>query len=280
MFNLGNGGDSVKIAKFTTQKKNQDRLNVFIEREGREEFAFAIDVDVFIKYGLTKGMELEDDFVRDVLEAEEAQKAYKLAINYLSYRMRAVSEVRDYLLKKEISEPAIKTAITRLQDQRYLNDSEFAKAYVQTKFNTSPSGPVKIKRELEQLKIDPEVVESVVSDLTHEELLEKAGKFVKRKQMETNRRSATEVQQRIQQTLVQRGFSFDIISEAIQTFWEEEDTDVELEACLKQAEKLSRKFNGYDAFERNQRMKMQLRRKGFPYEVIERTLNRLFEAES
>ena len=269
----------MKIAKFTTQKKNQDRLNVFIEREGKEEFAFAIDVDVFIKYGLTKGMELEDDFVQDVLEAEEAQKAYKLAINYLSYRMRAISEVRDYLVKKELSESAIKHAITRLIEQRYLNDEEFAKAYVQTKFNTSPSGPIKIKRELEQLRIPTDVVESVLSTISHEDLVEKAGKFVKRKQLETNRRSATEVQQRIQQTLMQRGFTFDIISEAIQTFWEEEDEDVEVAACLKQAEKLSRKFSGYDAFERKQRMKMQLRRKGFPYDVIERTLNRIAEEE-
>lgn len=270
----------MKIAKFTTQKKNQDRLNVFIEREGKEEFAFAIDVDVFIKYGLTKGMELEDDFVQDVLEAEEAQKAYKLAINYLSYRMRAISEVRDYLVKKELSESAIKHAITRLIEQRYLNDEEFAKAYVQTKFNTSPSGPIKIKRELEQLRIPTDVVESVLESISHEDLVEKAGKFVKRKQLETNRRSATEVQQRIQQTLMQRGFTFDIISEAVQTFWEEEDEDVEVAACLKQAEKLSRKFSGYDAFERKQRMKMQLRRKGFPYDVIERTLDRLAEEES
>nr|WP_251125332.1 MULTISPECIES: recombination regulator RecX [unclassified Exiguobacterium] len=273
-------GVVVKIAKFTTQKKNQDRLNVFIEREGKEEFAFAIDVDVFIKYGLTKGMELEDDFVQDVLEAEEAQKAYKLAINYLSYRMRAISEVRDYLVKKELSESAIKHAITRLIEQRYLNDEEFAKAYVQTKFNTSPSGPIKIKRELEQLRIPTDVVESVLESISHEDLVEKAGKFVKRKQLETNRRSATEVQQRIQQTLMQRGFTFDIISEAIQTFWEEEDEDVEVAACLKQAEKLSRKFSGYDAFERKQRMKMQLRRKGFPYDVIERTLDRIAEEES
>nr|WP_074037709.1 MULTISPECIES: recombination regulator RecX [Exiguobacterium] len=273
-------GVVVKIAKFTTQKKNQDRLNVFIEREGKEEFAFAIDVDVFIKYGLTKGMELEDDFVQDVLEAEEAQKAYKLAINYLSYRMRAISEVRDYLVKKELSESAIKHAITRLIEQRYLNDEEFAKAYVQTKFNTSPSGPIKIKRELEQLRIPTDVVESELESISHEDLVEKAGKFVKRKQLETNRRSATEVQQRIQQTLMQRGFTFDIISEAIQTFWEEEDEDVEVAACLKQAEKLSRKFSGYDAFERKQRMKMQLRRKGFPYDVIERTLDRIAEEES
>ncbi|WP_214843560.1 recombination regulator RecX [Exiguobacterium sp. s150] len=270
----------MKIAKFTTQQKNKDRLNVFVEKDGKEEFAFAIDVDVFIKYGLTRGMELEDDFVRDVLEAEEEQKAYKAAVNYLSYRMRAVSEVHDYLMKKEVSEPVIKRVTDRLIEQRYLNDAEFAKAYVQTKFNTSPSGPVKIKRELAQFGIAQTIIEDVIASLTHEDQLEKAGKFVKRKQMEKNRRSATEVQQRIQQTLMQRGFTFDIISEAIHTFWENEDEDVELAACLTQAEKLNRKYSGYDAFERKQRMKMQLRRKGFPYDVIERALERLVEEQS
>ncbi|MGE9212868.1 recombination regulator RecX [Exiguobacterium aurantiacum] len=270
----------MKIAKFTTQKKNKDRLNVYVEKDGREEFAFAIDLDVFIKYELTKGMELEDDFVRDVLQAEEEQKAYKAAVNYLSYRMRAVSEVRDYLVKKEIDEAAIKRVIERLIEQRYLNDAEFAKAYTQTKFNTSPSGPIKIKRELTQLRIDADIIEEVIGAISHEDQLEKAGKFVNRKQMETNRRSATEVQQRIQQTLMQRGFTFDIISEAILTFWENEDEDVELSACLTQAEKLNRKFSGYAPYERKQRMKLQLRRKGFPYEVIDRALDRLAEQES
>lgn len=270
----------MKIAKFTTQKKNKERLNVYVEKEGREEFGFAIDLDVFIKYGLTKGMELEDDFVQDVLQAEEEQKAYKAAVNYLSYRMRAVSEVWDYLVKKEIDEAAIKRVIERLIEQRYLNDAEFAKAYTQTKFNTSPSGPIKIKRELTQLRISSDIIEEVIAAISHEDQLEKAGKFVKRKQLETNRRSATEVQQRIQQTLMQRGFTFDIISEAILTFWENEDEDIELSACLVQAEKLDRKFTQYAPYERKQRMKMQLRRKGFPYDVIERALERLVERES
>lgn len=274
------GGIRLKISKFTTQKKNTDRLNVFVQRGEKEEFAFAVDVDVFIKYGLKKGMELDEEFVEQVLVAEDRQKAYRMALNYLSHRMRATSEVIRYLKEKETDPTVVTYVIERLQDQKYVNDAEFAKAFAQTKFNTTLSGPLKIKRELEQLNVAPKWIEEAIRPLDEEQQLEKAGRYVQKKQSETKTRSATEVKQRIQQSLVQRGFAFDIIAKAIQLFWENTDDDVEVDACLRQAEKLWRKVAKYDEFERKQRVKTQLRRKGFSFDVIDRALEQLEDVQT
>lgn len=48
------------ITKITTQQKNQDRFNIFMDYgKGKgEEFAFSVDSDVLIKFQLKKGWNL------------------------------------------------------------------------------------------------------------------------------------------------------------------------------------------------------------------------------
>ena len=48
------------ITKITTQQKNQDRFNIFMDYGKGEEYAFSVDSDVLIHFQLKKGMELDD----------------------------------------------------------------------------------------------------------------------------------------------------------------------------------------------------------------------------
>ena len=187
------GGTDLKITRISTQKKNTERFNIYIEREGKEEYAFAVDADILIKYNLQRDKELDDDFVKEVLTAEEQQKAYRLSLNHLSYRMRATSEVESYLIEKETPEHAVKHAIKRLTDQKYLNDQQFAEAYTATKKATTPQGPGKIRRDLEMLKIQKTYIDQALTAFTEEEELEKVLKFLRQKQKELARRSVREL---------------------------------------------------------------------------------------
>lgn len=46
--------------------------------------------------------------------------------------MRSMKEVEDHLKKKDTSAPVIAEVIHKLNDYNYLNDQEFAAAYVST----------------------------------------------------------------------------------------------------------------------------------------------------
>ena len=46
------------ITKITTQKKNKERYNIFMDEGKGEQYAFSVDEAVLIKYQLKKGMEL------------------------------------------------------------------------------------------------------------------------------------------------------------------------------------------------------------------------------
>ena len=137
-----------KITRITTQKKRKDRYNIYLSDNDKEIYGFSVDEAILVEFNLHKGLELEDNFIEQLVEKDNVQKSYLLAINYLSYRMRTTKEMKDYLKKKEIDEEHIPIVMDRLKREKLLDDKAFAQMFVQTRLNTSSKGPLLIKKEL------------------------------------------------------------------------------------------------------------------------------------
>ncbi len=138
------------ITKITTQQKNKDRYNIFLDYGKGEEYAFSVDSDVLIKFQLKKGMELDELELTEINYNDDIHKAYNLAIQSLAIRMRSEKEISDYLRLKDVEEPVIHEVIHKLVAQKYLNDHEFALAYVRTQVNTTDKGANVISKELKE----------------------------------------------------------------------------------------------------------------------------------
>lgn len=72
--------------------------------------------------------------------------------------MRAELEIKNYLLKNEFNEKVIDKIITKLKKERYLNEDEYIKAYINDQYNLTNNGPYKIKRGLINLGIAEEKI--------------------------------------------------------------------------------------------------------------------------
>lgn len=72
----------------------------------------------------------------------------------------------------------VQQVIQRLDSHRYLNDEEFAKAYVLTQVNTTSKGPSVIKRELQEKGIKPDIVQSTLEHFSKEEQIETVMKLM------------------------------------------------------------------------------------------------------
>ena len=102
--------------------------------------------------------------------AKLLNKAYR----FLSYRPRSVKEVEDYLLKKssfakasegqekQEIEKLIDSIINKLKEQKFLNDFEFAKWWIESRAKFKPRALKIIKLELRQKGIDKELIEQVL----------------------------------------------------------------------------------------------------------------------
>ncbi|MTH55478.1 recombination regulator RecX [Bacillus mangrovi] len=261
------------ITKITSQQKNAERYNIFLDYGKGEEFGFGVDEHTLIKYGLGKGKELSDLDIAEIRTGDEIRKAYNSALDYLSYRMRSSKEIQQQLAKKEFQPETIQEVLYQLDEAGLVNDSRFAEAYLKTQMNSSGKGPDVIRQELIQKGISPLDIEQALSLYSHEEQLDEAMKHAEKFLKKNQSLSTFQVKKKLEQLLVRKGFNFSLVSLVLQSIDYSNNQDQEREALARHAEKARSKYKPENGFENRQKMKQYLYRKGFSIEMIDEYLN-------
>lgn len=257
------------ITKISVQQKRTDRYNIFLD----EQYAFSVDEAVLIQFNLKKGMEITDQLKAEIAARDDIHKGINTAIHFLSIRMRSEKEVRDHLTKKEIDEAAIDEVIQSLYQMSYLNDREFAKAYVNTQINTTDKGPSVVERELKERGIKGSIIQEVMAKFDHGIQLEKVLSLAEKYKRKYSKDSARMQKQKTEQALMRKGYGWEVIQEAItESVSEEGEQD---EALMYQAEKAHRRYSKLPSGEYDYKMKQALYRKGFMIHDIERVISQL-----
>lgn len=257
------------ITKISVQKNNSERYNIFLDGH----YAFSVDEEVLARFQLMKGKELSTLEIAEIDYEDDIRKGVNLAIQFLSYRMRSEKEVKDYLKQKDINEMVIHEVIHKLYELKYLNDQEFAYAYVRTQMNTTKKGPGAIKLELHEKGIDPHLIEMALQEFTNDEQLSHAISLIEKTIKQNKKLSEKSLMQKIDQALLRKGFSMETIHKALDEVGYMKDESEEWEAIIEQGRKAYRKFQKFDGYEFEQKMKQTLYRKGFSIELIEKFLN-------
>lgn len=134
-----------KITAIATQKK-AGRFNIYLDGK----YAFSVSEDVLIKYRLAKGLELNEEMIEHLQQADLLSKAYNKALDHLSYQLRTKKEIKIYLTKLEVPENDQNQIISKLVELNLLDDLAYAKSYVRTAAKTTDKGPFVIAQKLKQ----------------------------------------------------------------------------------------------------------------------------------
>lgn len=263
----------MKITKISQQQKQSNRYSLFID----EEFFIGVDQEILIKYALHKDQVVDQDLLDKVKSAENDHKLYSAAINYLSYGMRSIKEMRDYLNKQkdkkenyDPSEEVIEETLERLIRQGYLNDLEYAKSYVRTNYTLKSKGPTVIQNELKVKKgiNEMDILEALDEypvDEQSENIQKLAEKFIRTKKSLPPKM----MRNKLYTHLISKGFDKDIVNQHMSELTFEDAVDNQVEMLEKEAEKYLRKhqrrFSGYDL---KQKITQGLLGKGYDYEFI------------
>jgi regulatory protein len=264
------------ITKITKQVKNDERYNLFIDGK----YAFSVDEVVLAKFGLRKGLEVDELEISGMQYEDDVKKALNKAIHYLSYRMRTEKEIRDHLKDGELEEGIIDEVIHKLNDMKYINDLEFAQAFTGTQINTSDKGPGWIRGELYRKGVDDPYIEEALEAFTFEKQVDKAVAISEKLMKKYRKDSFMIAKQKIEQNLLRKGYSGAVMKTVWETIETEREPDEQWDAIYHQGQKAHRKLSSkYDGYEYEQKMKQTLYRKGFSIEKIERLLEVLKEEE-
>ncbi len=173
----------MKILKF--KKISKDKYKLFLDNNE----SITLYEDVIINNNLLLSKELDNELLNNLLKQNSDVHTYNIAINYISIRMRSIKELKEYLIKKNISNTLIENVVQKLIKENYLNDFKFAKAFVNDRLTITTSGPFKIKRELLGYGVDESVVNEVMDEIDDAIIKEKLSNLVE-KQVKVKKGSA------------------------------------------------------------------------------------------
>jgi len=147
---------------------------------------------------------------------------YQYAVGALARQMRTVAELKRLMSRRvepgEAGEAKVAAVVTRLLDQRYLDDPAFASTYTRLRQENQSFGKRRVQQELTRKGVKGELVattiESAYAQVSEEDL---ARRYIARKRI-TKPKDEKETARLIRR-LIGAGFSFAIISKLLKS-WE------------------------------------------------------------
>lgn len=263
----------VTISRITTQKRNQGRYNVYIHNGRQETYGFSVDEDVLVQFNLRKGLEINKEQIKQLIDQDLMNQSYNQALKYLSYRMRSEKEVRSFLATKEVSSDQIDQMIHKLKSQNLLDDLEFANMFVRSRIQSSRKGPLLIKNELKNKGVTEIISNQALKEYTYDIQFKKAMNIVKKRLERSSKHSFKRQLDQAKAALQRNGYTHDVILDVVRQFQENKDENAEWLAIQHQGEKLFRKHGKkYKDYELQQKVKEGLYRQGFSIDIIHKYL--------
>jgi regulatory protein len=205
-----------KITAVESQKRDPNRVNIHLD--GEYAFSLARIVAAWLKVG----QELDEEKIKS-LQAEDArERAYQQALVFLSYRARSESEIRRNLRKHEFSDEIIEHTLDRLRENRFADDSQFARAWVENRNIFRPRSRRALQMELRQKGLSDETAQTALAGLDEEALAYEAGlkKARRLEALEWN-----EFRKKLSGFLARRGFPYSVIAPVVSRIWNETHTE-------------------------------------------------------
>jgi regulatory protein len=148
-------------------------------------------------------------------EADPYSLANTIALNALVARAKSKGELLAHLKKRGIEDDVAQATIFRLQENGLINDSEFAKAWTQSRHTSKKLSKRIIAGELRTRGVDQFSIDQALDEIDDESEYRTAFSLGMKK-YNTMSRLEPEVQiRRIQSLLQRKGFSFPTIARVI-----------------------------------------------------------------
>ncbi|HNB52592.1 MAG TPA: RecX family transcriptional regulator [Anaerolineales bacterium] len=204
------------ITALQVQKKNPQRINVFINHE------FAFGLARIVAAWLKIGQELSDAKIAELKSQDHKEQALQRALNLVSYRPRSETEVRNNLKKHQIPEETITAVIARLRETGVLNDQQFAESWVENRAAFRPRSKLALRIELSQKGIDETIIEETLEHIDDETQAYEAGRKKARQLRNADEKT---FKQKLLSFLARRGFSYEVASPVVKKLWEETNNE-------------------------------------------------------
>lgn len=141
------------------------------------------------------------------------------AKGFCAYRERSVREVRMKIKTWGAPYSLEQRLVKALEEDNFLNDARFAKAFARGKFRTNKWGKRKLKTALQMSGIADSLIREALLEIDSEHYADVARKLAEKKMKALAKEADTYTRKaKLFQFLMQKGFETDLISKVIAEF--------------------------------------------------------------
>jgi regulatory protein len=202
------------ITSIEEQKRRKKRVSVFLDGK----YAFSLTRELAEEMHLKEGQEISAAQAETYSRLDSFHSCLAAAERLLSYRPRSENEMRIRLAKLGFEDDYIEQAVTRLKEIKLLDDSSFARYWVENRSSFSPRSRHLLGLELRQKGIDKETI--IEATGTRDEGRD-AYRAAQKKAQTLQGYDYNTFRRKLMPYLQRRGFGYGVTKEATQRLWKE-----------------------------------------------------------
>jgi len=196
--------DSITISDIINFGSNKIKI---LFNEGK---SLTLNKSFFIDINLSVGMQLSLSEVESLEKRSQLAEAENYLKKTISKYMQPASLLKIKLIKKGFQQQIIDITIEKLTEQGFIDDYEFAKAWISYRMERHPESKKKLYAELQKRRISNHVSKLVISEIFTEETEKNCIKEIIEKKLLKNSELPKEDLAKI---LLSRGFSPEMFKE-------------------------------------------------------------------
>lgn len=253
------------MKKISNIKKKNNKYIITLGDKTQLEFYS----DTLIKYNLFKPTNLTDLEFKEILDYNNYYEAFNKSLKLISNKQRTKKELENKL--KDYSKEIIYKVIKKLEELGYLNEENYIRSYINDQINLGVKGPNYIKRELEKIGLNSELIESIINDIDKNIWKNKVNKIVNKKIVSNRKLSKNYLILKLKNDLTNLGYDKDMINSVINSIDIEDNNDILEKEYHKEYNRLSKKYQNKEL---ETKLKYNLYKKGFSLTKIEELINK------
>lgn len=219
-----------------------------------------VDLDTYLEHHLAKGKEISNELWDILSKNNKKYQAYSSILRKLNYKSRTEKEIRMLLLEFELDQDEIEELVGKLKTHRLIDDESYKESFLNSSRIEYYSNKEVIK-ELAEKGIE-------IAFLPRDEK-EVALKYGQKLLRTTQRKSLHQQKNYIRSKMYQEGFNIDSITYAMNQLEFVLDEDKEKMLLEKVYQKANRLYAKYSGYEKERRVRLYLKTKGFNYDDVE-----------
>ncbi len=203
-----------EITAIKAQKRNRQRVSIYLDGE------YAFGLSRFVAAWLEPGRKLTQADIDKLQQEDTYEIAFQKALQFIQHRPRSIEETRRRLIEKGFSEEVIQATLDRLEEKHYLDDSEFARLWIENRNTFHPRSDRLLAYELRLKGVAADVIAQALENHGGDqaELAYQAGI---RKAKQCRNEARPDFLKKVGGFLGRRGFHYEIVKPTVNRLWEE-----------------------------------------------------------